>query len=178
MDTLFSLEDLKPSRVTIHIETDYGRVLDVPVVLPTTDQWDDEGRAIIDPKVPLTLADPNDPDRKLPNRNDSLYLEKLAAALRRRLAYRLACALERAGVNVPGESVIEKADEVLKMDNGIFQALAQQVIKSSVGAERARVESLAAGFSAESNAETEDDRLPVMEHQAVAVVVPSANGQG
>jgi hypothetical protein len=178
-ELVFDLSALKPAEVEIQIEMGYGRTVKIPGVLPTVSQWENEGRQIVDPKVPLTLSDPNNAEKLLPNRTDQAYLDKLTVQQRRRLAYRLACFIERSGRVVPGDSAVAKADELLKMENGIFNALAKEVMRYSVDAERARVQSLAATFPPEPNVEADDEGDDTLEHQnGSGVGIVTASGAG
>lgn len=141
----FNFDDLRPPKVTARIETAYGKVVEIPVVPPTYEEWEREESKFLPPKVPKNKP-ATDGVTMLPNPDDPQYIEARTLRGRRVAAYHVVAAMERAGLTVPGEGVRGKADEMCKIDSGILNSLVKLLYDSSVKAEKAKFNDLADTF--------------------------------
>lgn len=147
MSDVFSFDDLKPAHITANIETHYGRKLSIPLVLPTYEEWEGEEGKFVIPKVPQTKLAP-DGVTMLPNPDDPAYIDARNLRGRRVAAYHVVRAMERAGLEVPGEGVRGKSDEMCKIESGVLNSLVKLIYDSSVKAEKAKLNDLAETFPA------------------------------
>lgn len=143
-----TLDDLMPAQITITIRHPrYDRVLEIPIVTLSWEEWDSIGREIVDPEIPYTaLAE--DGKTKLPNPADKRYVAQIQDnALERSLRRIFAC-LERAGNAFPGDTAREKYENLKKADYGMVEALIRAVMEANQ-AGRSELQTLAASFRAQ-----------------------------
>lgn len=153
---------LKPEVVDAKITTSYGKVITVPVLTLSWEQWENIGRQVPEPEVPRTkIAPSGKPEDMLPNPKDEAYLEAVSEAGNRRILLRMLAAIEGGGMVVPGNTTDEKLAELKAIDSGMFQALIG-VIMRAWGGTQARVEARAATFRASTLDALENASVPTV----------------
>jgi hypothetical protein len=152
-----TLDDLQPTIVVAKLKTRYGRVLEVPFMTLSWQEWDDLGRSVPDPKVPYTKL--SDSGERVPNYDDLRYKEQLEQAATERIARRLFASLERAGNEFPGETALEKYENLKKSDRALVEGLTYAIIRSGLG-EEAEIEAIADSFPEQSTSESDPAHLP------------------
>lgn len=171
-----TLEDLAPVTVVAEITTPYGRVVRVPFQTLSWEEWNEVGRAVPDPKVPLTrLAD--DGQTLLPNPRDEKYLEDVARASADRVARRVVLALEKAGTALPGATAQDKLDALKNADRAIVDRLIRVIVDAAVEG-KVRLEERAESFRPVPLPPGPDAGVPEMAVDARAVPAVTANGTG
>jgi len=154
--------DLLPDVVTARVTTSYGKAIDVPMLMLSWEQWEQIGRDVPPPAVPLTKAAASGkPEDMLPNPQDAVYLERKAAADDERTARRLLAALEGGGMTVPGNTVREKTAAIKSMDAGLLTALVGVLAKAYFGA-NARLDARAETFRADTDAQIKATDVPAV----------------
>lgn len=121
-----------PVVVTVNVELPYGRDLPVQVGTLSYGEWLGVESECPEPVVPRTLPGPN--NTKLPNREDLAYRQALAAVQEERAYRRLALALEKGGMTIPGASAQEKAQAIKsELDAGVSNALLVFLANAAMG---------------------------------------------
>ena len=126
-----------PVVVTVRVELAYGegdklRTLDIPLNTLSYGEWMGIETEVPEPAVPRTLTGVG--GVKLPNREDVAYRRDLAAAQEERAYRRLALALEKGGMSIPGNTPSEKAREIKdNLDAGVSNALLTFLATAAMG---------------------------------------------
>ena len=141
------LSELAPATIDVVIELPGNRKHTLTIGTLSHAEWEEAGAEIKSPKVPHTKMVEGS-DKLLPNPEDAVYLRDLRLSYDRRTAYRVARHFEKAGKVVPGGNALEKADAILKMDEGIYSALVKVIVQLSEG-NRQIVENAADSFRGE-----------------------------
>lgn len=133
MTTWDALKDeLGPKTIRAEITTSYGRTVTVPIVTLSYHEWVAIGLEVPDPPVPRTLI--NKAGEKLPNRDDVTYLEALNRVTSDRNHRRLARAMEKAGVTIPGSTNADKSRQLQEtLDAGIAARLIMLLGEAAMG---------------------------------------------
>lgn len=119
----FDINLLKPPElVNIHVDTAYGRSLDIPFAPLTYHRYNELGALVPQPAVPRTGIDPNS-GKPIANPSDPEYLLAQNEAANLRDFLRIAEGMTKArdylrdvkgepdvGVDLPGEDLMEKAE--------------------------------------------------------------------
>lgn len=113
---------ISPAIINATVNLPYGKSIVVPLGTLSYHEWTLLGLEVEEPPIPRTLV--NAKGEKLPNRDDMSYQRKLQIATEERNYRRLAKALEKGGVVVPGATSGEKAQTIRStIDAGIAVAL-------------------------------------------------------
>lgn len=124
-----------PVVVTVRVELPYlsdepvnegeqpkPRAIVIPLGTLSYGEWMKAEAMTPEPAIPQTLAGPG--NSKLPNRDDVKYRAALSDATEKRAYLRLAMALEKGGMAIPGSSLEAKAAIVRdELDAGVANAL-------------------------------------------------------
>ncbi len=133
-----------PVVVNVHVELPYDRALDVPLGTLSYGAWMQAESMVPEPAIPRTLAGPG--GTKQPNPADISYRAALAEANEKRAYLRLAISLQDAGMNIPGESLEEKAKAIRdSLDAGVANALLVFLASAAMQG-KAQAETAADGF--------------------------------
>jgi hypothetical protein len=138
-----------PVVVNVRVEMAYGengepRTLDIPLNTLSYGEWMGVEAEVPEPAVPRTLAGVG--GVKLPNKDDIAYRAALSAANEERAYRRLALALEKGGMVIPGASAKEKAAAIKdELDAGVSNALLTFLATAAMGG-KATAESAADTF--------------------------------
>jgi hypothetical protein len=141
------LDELAPATVNVEITLPGGRKHTLTIGTLSHAEWEDAGAAIKEPKVPYTKFKAGT-DELIANPEDPAYLAELAKTGERRGAYRMARHFEKAGKVIPGDTPIEKADAILKMDQGVYRAIFNLLVELN-NAKREVLEDAASSFRGE-----------------------------
>ena len=168
-DVMALFDDLKPEVVTAQVTTTYGKTVNVPLLMLSWERWEQIGRDVLDPPVPLTKAAPSGkPEDMLPNPQDKVYLERRAQAEDERTARRLLAALEGGGMVVPGDTLTAKVAAIKGMDAGLLQALVGVLAKAFYGV-NARLQASADSFRTSAIDAVETANMPAMGNHAEGI---------
>lgn len=143
----FSLEGMQPDIVTLVLSTEYGASMQIPLRPLTYHRWEEVGGRVPEPKPPLTYVPGN--DKPVPDRWNIDYQRELVAAHEKRMMLRLTDALTGAGVEIPGETLEDKAVVVGQWDAGRVAVLLNWLEKIATKG-KVTVEALAADFRQQS----------------------------
>lgn len=105
-------------------------------------EWNDIGLQVPEPPVPNTRWDGS---RKAPNPQDTGYVRARNDAADKRATMRLARALEKGGMAIPGDTLEDKAASLRTIDTGVVNALLNYLASTGLGL-RAELEARAEQF--------------------------------
>lgn len=123
---------LGPVTIRAEIELPYGRKVTVPLVTLTYHEWVSVGLEVPDPAIPRTLVDKS--GNKVPNRDDVGYQRAVQEAASDRNYRRLALAMEKAGITIPGNTSAEKGRTLATtLDAGVAARLIMLLGDAALG---------------------------------------------